>query len=487
MGSPQVHTLMCEKHYGMSIDVICEDCDEFICSNCVKEGHKDHNWQKIQTAATLNTRELLKSLTKIEEDAIQQIDKNIQRVSQEMDENKKRCEDEVSRLYNHYDAIVEKLKEIKRKHEKSLRDSLEGKNAEVSKTKSSLEEKKKSLLRRVRSLREDIGTMTDIVVLKAYRDLTKFLSSEEEEDKEGSSIFPLRYEAGNINRAMLESSMGDLFNSEQINVTMRESFQWGNALIILLEAINEDKCLIGNTKSPFLEQVYKNGKTQMQFRVDAGDVCVTHIKETYVTDLENHSISRLSSLGSVFTAFSTDPLEPWGICQTIDGNLLITLRDTESEEYELNSRSRRLVRHVTLTDDVIREYEYREDGQTRLFTWPGRVTQNGNKDICVINMMSDTYGELVIVSFSGSLKAIYYGQDPREEFNVTDVVCDSHFNILLCEAKNSKIHLLSPEGKFMRYLLTENQVNHPFAMSLKKTTLWIGGDKGFVKVFRYET
>ena len=124
MGSPQVHTLMCEKHYGMSIDVICEDCEEFICSSCVKEGHKDHNWQKIQTGATLNTRELLKSLTKIEEDGIQQIDKNIQRVSQEMDENKKRCEAEVSRLHNHYDTIVEKHKEIKRKHEKKSKRQL---------------------------------------------------------------------------------------------------------------------------------------------------------------------------------------------------------------------------------------------------------------------------------------------------------------------------------------------------------------------------
>ena len=120
MGSPQVHTLMCEKHYGMSIDDICEDCDEFICSNCVKEGHKDHNWQKTQTAATLNTGELLKSLTKIEEDGTQQIDKNIQ----EMDENKKRCEAEVSRLHNHYDTIVENLKEIKRKHEKKSKRQL---------------------------------------------------------------------------------------------------------------------------------------------------------------------------------------------------------------------------------------------------------------------------------------------------------------------------------------------------------------------------
>lgn len=52
--------------------------------------------------------------------------------------------------------------------------------------------------------------------------------------------------------------------------------------------------------------------------------------------------------------------------------------DDESERYQPNWHSRRLVRHVILTGDVIRKYKYQEDGQTRLFAVPYKVIQNGN-------------------------------------------------------------------------------------------------------------
>ena len=54
--TPQEYVLMCEKHNSMPIDITCEDCEEFICSKCVKEAHKEHNWITISTAATLRTR-----------------------------------------------------------------------------------------------------------------------------------------------------------------------------------------------------------------------------------------------------------------------------------------------------------------------------------------------------------------------------------------------------------------------------------------------
>ena len=145
-GTPQEHVLMCEKHALMPIDITCEDCEEFICSKCVKEDHKDHDWITISTAATLRTRGLLKAMTKIEEEDIQQIDEKIQEASQQMDENKKRCETEIERIQRHYDAIFEKLKRMKQRHEKTLRDSLKIKNDDVSKLRSSLEERKKKVL-----------------------------------------------------------------------------------------------------------------------------------------------------------------------------------------------------------------------------------------------------------------------------------------------------------------------------------------------------
>ena len=59
-----------------------------IVKNCAKD-HKDHDWITISTAATLRSKGLLKAMTKIEEEDIQQIDEKIQRASEQMDKNKK--------------------------------------------------------------------------------------------------------------------------------------------------------------------------------------------------------------------------------------------------------------------------------------------------------------------------------------------------------------------------------------------------------------
>ncbi|XP_062599672.1 uncharacterized protein LOC134261232 [Saccostrea cucullata] len=179
-------------------------------------------------------------------------------------------------------------------------------------------------------------------------------------------------------------------------------------------------------------------------------------------------------------------LVPIGICMSVDGGLLVSLADEESDSYELQSQSRRLVRHITVTRDIIHEYEYQEDGQTKLFTLPFKVTQNSNSDICVVNRTRPAKGELVIMSPAGRMKSVYRGQNLTLNFCPTDLVCDSLCNILVTDLNNKRIHLLSAEGEFLKFLLTENEVNQPFSLSLHKSTLWVGYHTGLVKVFQYK-
>ena len=251
-----------------------------------------------------------------------------------MEENKKRCESEVSKLQKHYDAIIEKLHKIKEKHEKTLRESLECKNAEVSEDKLSLEKKKKSVLQHIKSMKENSSTMTNIILIKAHRELTKVLSTQGNVAQK--SGFLLRHECGDINEAVLESMMGQTFDAEQITVTETDSFQWSDKPIVVLEAMNENTCLIKQFETPGVAQLNKSGKKEKQFSVDVKDVCVTDNNDVYVTDEKNKSISRLSPSGSVSPVFSTDPMTPGGICQTKDGGLLVTLIDTESDLYQPN-------------------------------------------------------------------------------------------------------------------------------------------------------
>ena len=480
-GTPQEHVLICEKHKSMPIDFRCEDCEEFVCSKCVKEDHKDHDWDTITTAA-LKSRGLLKTLTKFN-----QIDGKIEKASQQMKENKERCKKEVSRIQRQFDAMLEKLKKVRKQQEKAVRDSLASKNADLSQVRSSLEERQKKVLLHVLSMKENNSTVTTagmiIILFKAHRELTKIMSNENNNVQ--MSEFLLRYECGDINEETLKSMMGQFIDYEKITVTEINSCQWSNKGIELLKGIGEDTCLL-SFDFENVTQVRKHDEIEREFKVNAmNDMCVTDNNEVYFTDWENNSISCLSPSGSVFPVFSTNPLVPWGICQTKEGGLLVSLTDTEMDDYEPSSDSRRLVRNVTLTGDVIHEYEYQEDRQTRLFTWPYIVKQNGNTDICVINWMSESTCDLLILSHTGSLKTVYSGNKQNLPFLPSDLANDSLCNIIVSELLNSTIHLLSPEGQFKRYLLSESQLQSPTAMSLKNSTLWIGDDNGCIKLFQY--
>uniref|UniRef100_A0A8W8MUN2 B box-type domain-containing protein n=1 Tax=Magallana gigas TaxID=29159 RepID=A0A8W8MUN2_MAGGI len=475
----------CEKH-DLRIDLTCEDCDEFICSQCAKTDHKDHDWTTIPTAGSLKRRELRKTLSKVKEEDVKKMEKNIQKATKLMENNQQCCDSEVSKFQKHYEAIVSKLAQIKKNLETNLKKNLEQKNAEVIEKKLDLEKKTKQVMDLVKFLEEKHGTMSDYSLIENLRDLRSLVSNTDIDIEKGDHS--VRYRKGDINNVLLESMMGQTLNLDEITVNETHSFQYGDQPIVAMEAINEDTCFVRYLNSGNIQQVNRRSENGMKINIIAYNVYKTDNGDVYATDYANRSIVRLSPSGSVSTVFSTAPLVPWGICQSTEGGLLVTLKDTESEPLQPDSHSRRLVRHVTLTGDVIREYEYQEDGQTRLFTLPYRVRQNGNTDICVVNRTSTFTGELVILSFSGSLKSVYLGQKLMEKFSPTDVVCDKQCNIIVNDFYNSKIHLLSPNVEFMKYLLTENEVTNPCSMSLyNSTTLWVGDYHGLVKVFQYKT
>jgi hypothetical protein len=280
--------------------------------------------------------------------------------------------------------------------------------------------------------------------------------------------------------------MGQMFDLEDNCATESNSFQYSDEIVSALSAFNENESYIRFYNSDYIECINKHGDKKQRHNVTAWDFCATNTGDVYFTDYKAGAIGRLTPSGSVSTVVSTHPLTPLVICQSVDGGLLVTLRDTESELYEVESCSRRLVRHVTLTGDVIHEYEYQEDGQTRLFTVPYSVKQNGNSDICVVNNTSKTKGHVVILSSVGHVSSVYHGENLNKDLCPYDVECDSGCKILVGDPHNHVIHLLSPDGQFLKFLLTEKEVHLPTAFCLYGSTLWVGNGQGSVKLFQYK-
>ncbi|XP_062575307.1 uncharacterized protein LOC134237219 [Saccostrea cucullata] len=485
LGSPQEHIKMCESH-DLRIDMICEDCDEFICSKCAKTDHRDHSCNTIPKAADLRRKGLQKCLNKVKGEDLHGIDEKIEKVSKQIKRNKEVCDAEIKKLEKHCDEIIARLVEHKRRTKISLKDNLVKENDQLRKRKRVLEKKRKDVFDSLNFIEKNNSTMSDYSLIDNQRELTKMMSELGLQTK--NCEYSLRFTRGEIKDDLLESLVGKISDLDDIGLAQINSFQYGNNLIFSMQAYSEDLCYLREHTSKYTEQVNMEGDIKHRFISITFDMCVTDSSAVYFTDFSNNFISCLSPSGSVSTVVSTDPLVPDGICQSVDGGLLITLVDEKSDLFKLDSNSRRLVRHITLTSDVIHEYDHfiHEDGQTGLFTFPYRVTQNSNRDICVVNTTSLKTAELVIMSPSGRMKAIYRGQNLPHIFSPTDVVCDSLCNILVTDPLNNQIHLLSPDGEFLKFLLTENQVKSPCCLSIHKSTLWVGHDDGFVKVFRYK-
>ncbi|XP_062576218.1 uncharacterized protein LOC134238111 [Saccostrea cucullata] len=489
LGSPQEHIVMCETH-DSPIDVICEDCDEFICGDCAKSDHRDHNWKTLTTAAIQMRRGLFKFLKKIKEEDLSGIDEKMEKVSKQITKNEEQCDSEIKKLQKHCDEIMAKLTEIRKQHEQTLRGDLVKKNDQPNHEKSELEKKRRRIVDTVEFMEENNSTMSDYSLIDNHRELRKMLTDLELEIHTTNCVHSMRFTRGEIKDDLLESMIGKIIDLDNISLTQINSFQYEDKTIDVLEAINEEKCYIADIESEYTEKVNKEGTKEQKLSISLYDLCVTENSDVYFADGGNKSISNtihcLMPSGTLSIVISTNPLVPIGICQSGDGGLLVTLRDKESDLYKLKSHIRCLMRHITVTGDVIHEYEYQEDGHTRLFTLPVRVTQNRNSDICVVNRTSLSTGELVIMSPSGRMKSVYHGQNPTEEFKPIEVVCDSHCNILVTDFHNKQIHLLSPDGEFLKFLLTEKEVNYPYSLSLYKSTLWVGYWEGLVKIFQYK-
>ncbi|XP_062619779.1 uncharacterized protein LOC134281307 [Saccostrea cucullata] len=481
LGSPQQHIPMCNEH-NYFLDIQCEDCDLFICSSCAKTDHKEHNWVTNATAASKRRKDIVqyRYLETIKEVNLSGIDEKIDEALARIKENENHCDLQVQKLRKHYDEIIMRLIELKNFQEKQLKDNMIQKNKQMNLMKSELEKHKKDILELVEFLDENNSTMSDYSLVDNHRELNKRLSDVRVDMKIGK--MSVSYNTGKISEEILKSLIGQVLNLDDIySATETNSFMCGGNGIQRLKAFSEETCFITNYKERYLEEVDRHGERKLK-SIKPNDICLTGAGSIYFTQYETKSINRLSPSGSVSVVATTHPFSPYDLCQTVEGNLLVTLHDMDEDGLELG-----VVRHMTLTGQVIRDYEYNED-LSRSFAEPTTVTQNRKTDIGVIDCKGEFSTELVIFDLSGHVKFVHRGGCSEKDSVLypADFVFDSLCNIIVSDINRWCIQLLSPDGKFLKILLTAKETNSSLNLSLFGSTLWVGNSSGLVKVFQYK-
>ncbi|XP_061178365.1 uncharacterized protein LOC133187006 [Saccostrea echinata] len=261
LGSPQEHIEMCNIH-NLPIDVICEECDEFICNKCAKTNHRDHNWNTLPTAATQRRRGLLKFLKKIKEEELPGIDEKLENLSKKIKANEEVCDSEIKKLQKHYNEIMARITNIKERKEQQFRNNLKKYIEKLDVAKSELNKTKKEIAQIVKFMEENNSTMSDYGFIDNYRELTQLLSGLDVDMK--NSTPSVRYSKGEVSDVVLENLIGKYCDLDDISLTETSSFKYGEEGVTLLRALCEDQCNIKQSESDYIEQVNKKGEKKTQ-------------------------------------------------------------------------------------------------------------------------------------------------------------------------------------------------------------------------------
>ncbi|KAK3103030.1 hypothetical protein FSP39_015893 [Pinctada imbricata] len=470
---------ICEEHDKKELHAYCKTCQKKICTTCIKEEHSIHDWETITEILREKKYSLPKECKEIRANQLQGLKKEIYRFDRKIKDEDNRFELNKSNLNcsrKRYISGINKLFDAK--IDECQQKSNAAKEVYIEKLEG-LKQKVEYLDMMTTALDQDINTLPDHDILDMEKEmrneLEKALTYSADEYNCTTVFIP-----GELDKQTLENMIGEIHS-----VSVEEKI--GSIVysddIMSIKPVSETNAWIRVWGSRVFELIDITGKRVKEMKTPADDLVIFESGDVVLTDKEKCSVSVFTEDENQKSTFETNQLYPTYINKTENDDVLISMWD-DGDPYNLVSTSRRIVQRMTLTGKVLHTYEFREDGKTRLFTCPVRTAENKNRDVCVINELSDVSGELVVLHKDGRVKFTYTGDGLQ--FFPTDVECDDKCHILLTDHYSRAIHILTSNGKYLCRLCQYEDLN-PFVISLYDNNMWCGFSQGRVKIYRHKS
>ena len=173
--------------------------------------------------------------------------------------------------------------------------------------------------------------------------------------------------------------------------------------------------------------------------------------------------------------FASTKLPPRGLAITADNLILVVVSESEVTD---NAENVLLV--YSQRGELLQEVK-QEDGKN-IFRSPRYVAVNINGDIIVSDQGNNC---VVIMNKHLKVKGHYTPEQPNE-FCPRGICCDKFGRIIVTDGCNNRIHLVSADGEFIRFLLTkEDGLNWPQLVAIGPGhKLWVVC-RGCVQVYDY--
>ncbi|KAK3102888.1 hypothetical protein FSP39_014713 [Pinctada imbricata] len=470
----------CENHDKKELIAYCKTCREKICSSCIKEEHNQHDWEMISDILREKKHNLPKECKEIRAEKLPRLKQEVGQFDRKIKDEVACFEQNKSTLNDSRQSYISEINQLFDYRIDECRQKSESAIQIYKVKREGLKQKVEYLDMVTTALDKDINTLPDHDIL----DMEKEMRDELEKAFTYSAnqyTCNTVYVPGKMDKRALRDMVGEIHS---VSVEEKHDMDIFSDTMISMKAISDSTALAMVLNDNYAKLIESTGDILKTMKTPCTDLIVLNSGEFVLIDKVKCNVSVLTEDENMITTIDTEPLHPTCINKADNYDILVTLRDN-GDRFNLVPTSRRVVQRMTLTGEVLHTYEFREDGETRLFTWPLMAVENNNMDICVVNRLSDNRAELVVLHKDGSVRFVFEDDGLKtQNFFPIDVECDSKCRILFTEYYSRAIHMLSPEGMYLCTLCQYDQLL-PYVISIHGENLWCGFFHGSLKVLKY--
>lgn len=465
----------------------CQDCQTYVCIECIMKQHKGHNTIQLEKIADTKIQELSNFISKFKEKSLISFEEK----AKQLEERKQKYKEQVEKLRlvitgqaeqlkldidNLRDDLIQQLYQIEKEDlklfiqfENKMKTELAELKMLIQKMENEhkipddvdvidyLDKKKQNLLK---------YDVTSNVPLTLNVQVPSFVTMETKQ-KELKKLFGYIGKEDNKHGAIRKESK--IYDS---GVDVLSVFEMNHHPSRVAAASEEELWVSDNNLNGDLSLVNQDGRVikSYQTKFIINDLAVMASGDLLLTDGYNSKVVCMKKNGQLTEYVSTVPDTPWGICVTPSNEVFVTLCQHVGSVGKVIQIS---------SDKTIKQAIKNNNGERDLFTIPHFITQNKNKDLWI---QDKGYHHVVVVNESGKGRFTYNGPTGvrmSSAFDPHDLSSTAEGNVIIADYANATLHLVDKDGQFLRYIMTSRDgLRGPY--SLTKTingVIWIGDNK----------
>ncbi|OWF46278.1 protein lin-41-like [Mizuhopecten yessoensis] len=494
-----------------NISLFCNDCECFLCSDCLVDNHKKHDFAKLHDVAKSKRIQLDEIVEEGRDSLVSLLQTNLAFIQENMGLETKNHDVVLGQISNRASFLEKELVSLKESYIKHLREFSQGRHHYLNGLQTLLSEVLAAALEYPAACDSEQNEAKNVQVVMLEMKLQRALSMISQMSKWPTTpCVELTYtdadKSSDHDISILKTLFGSIKqkNSESMkDISLMESMN--NNVISLTGRVNENKgacvavldvddavCIdemfpVAGSDEVFVKSGKSFYKTNLNkcklFMSDIKDIAMMKDGTVLVINNEDTCVHQVLPDGASRVFANMCPCQPHCVFVSSTGSVQVVMQEeghhpvvlAEFNNYEMK------VKDMRVEDIDLSFVRFRKDISGRLYY----IKMSYFPLIESVHVLNETESNPNPECYP---IAGIFGYDPSAACRPLDACIDDEGRVIIVDHKNNAIYLQDQEGRLVSMLVAPQQhlLTSPRSVLLVKDQLWIACDDRKIHIFNYK-